>query len=340
MAHNYKDITEEIIKNVGIKQDDVFYYDGTPLEAVFEMYFQFCQENLRIKSSEFDIEPARIFLRNHIGVNAFATKHKDYYVVGINSGTLINLYYFFDNKGDLFDGPDLAFLNSLNKQLTEIDTPISYLMQQFCNQFTYYHELGHLIQKSPDLQNQIEELYFSPGSKCVFTPEKHVYEFDADLYGSEHIAFHILEFWEKQKDEIKTSENLSYLISIGSAAIFSYFLKLMEGYDKMYYSETCHPHPLVRIVYIIDSFIQTIQGNAKAKVDINSNKIVEDTFKILDVLFKADGSKQVEVFMDLFWKEKENINAYIRGNIFSLIAKMPELAYNRVRSQGNISKTS
>jgi hypothetical protein len=298
MVHNYKDIAEEIVKNVGIKPDDVFYYDGIPLEPVFEMYFQFCQENLRIKSNEFGIEPARIFIRNHRGVNAFATKHKDYYIVGVNAGTLINLYYFFDNKDELFDGPDLAFLNNLNKHLKTLDSSIFYLMQQFCNQFTYYHELGHLIQRSPELQNSIEELYFSPGSECVYSPEKHVYEFDADIYGSEHIAFHVLQFWEKQNS-----------------------------------AETCHPHPLVRIVYIIDSFIQTIQGNAKSKVNINSNKIIQDSFKMLDVLFKADGSKQVEVFMELFWKEKENINAYIRGKIFSLVDKMPELAYNRVRQQ-------
>ncbi len=52
------------MKNAGIKQEDIFYYEGIPLEPVFEMYFQFCQENLKINSREFDIEPARIFIRN------------------------------------------------------------------------------------------------------------------------------------------------------------------------------------------------------------------------------------------------------------------------------------
>jgi hypothetical protein len=283
MAHSYHDIA--------------FYYDGIPLEPVFEMYFQFCQENLVRKGNEYKIDPARIFIRNHRGVNAFATTHNGYYIVGVNAGTLINLYYFFDSKDELFDSPSLSFLNNLNTQLKTIDAPIFYLMQQFCNQFTYYHELGHLIQRSPELQMIIEEQYFSPTSKCVFSPERHVYEFDADIHGSEHIAFHVLQFWDKQGPGIRTAENLSHLISIAVAAIFSYFLKLMAGHDKMYYAETCHPHPLVRLAYIIDSFIQTIEGNPKSNVQINSNKIIQESFNILDVMFKADGSNQVEVFV-------------------------------------------
>lgn len=45
----------------------------------------------------------------------------------------------------------------------------------------------------------------------------------------------------------------------------------MEDCDEMHYAETCHPHPLVRIIYIIDGFIQTIEDNAKEKVNINAN---------------------------------------------------------------------
>lgn len=331
MKYNYKQTTDEIVKAAGINPDEVFDYTGVPLEQIFDMFFQFCQENLFIKSKEFGIEPARIFIRNNVGINAFATKSKGYYIVGINSGTIINLYYFFDSKSGLFDASDFAFLNSLNGHLKTIDTPIFYLMQQFCNQFTYYHELGHLIQKSPDLQHQIEESYFSPVNKCVYTPERHVYEFDADIYASEHTAFHILEFWGKQGPEIKTSENLSYLISAGVSAIFSYFLKLMEHYDKMYYAETCHPHPLVRIVYIIDSFIQTVQGNIGANQDVNFKTIIQNAFLISDTMFKAEGSNQVEIFVKLFWDEKQNIEAYIKDSIFNLIGGMPNLAYNRVR---------
>ncbi len=52
-------------------------------------------------------------------------------------------------------------------------------------------------------------------------------------------------------------------------------------------------------------------------------------------MFKAEEKKQVEIFIKMFWQEKDKINAYIRKNIFALVDKIPELVYNRVRKKIN-----
>jgi hypothetical protein len=336
LKHDYYAVAKELMNNVGIPSDEIFYFDGTPLETVFSLYFQFCQENLEIASEHFGIKPAKIFIRNNTSVNAFASHRNNYFIIGVNSGTLVNLYCFFDSKAELFETGSLSFLSPLNAALTEtLDAPIFYLMQQICNQFTYYHELGHLIQRSSLLSSSIEEKYFAASS--TYSQQKHVYELDADLYGAEHIAFHLLEFWKKQSVEQRTGENLSYLISIGAAAIFSYFLKLMEGYSEIYYAEHSHPHPLVRILYVIDCFIQTIEGNLQGQFKINSNQVLQTSFRIMDEMFKADGSNIITQFVQTFWQEKDRIKSFVDNEIIALVPTMPELAYNRVRSNaGNL----
>jgi hypothetical protein len=152
MAPVYKKITKEIIDHAGIDPTDIFYYEGVPLEEIFDRYFTFCQENLDIASDQFNIQPSRIFIRNNVSVNAFAMLKQGYYIIGVNSGTgtIVNLFYFFATKADLFDGERLAVLNLLNKLLKEkCNTPIFHLTQQLCIQFTYYHDCPNITFPGP-----------------------------------------------------------------------------------------------------------------------------------------------------------------------------------------------
>lgn len=329
MVHDYYQVTQEIINNVGIPSNEIFYYDGTPLEPVFSSYFQFCQENLNIAGNKFGIKPAKIFIRNDVSINAFASYRNNYFIIGVNAGILVNLYHFFDSKAELFEGASLLFLNAFNQMLTETkDAPIFYLMQQVCSQFTYYHELAHLIQRSPQLSNSIEEKYFAANSS--YSQQQHVYEFDADVYAAEHIAFHLLEFWKKLSIDIRTADNLSYLIAIGASAIFSYFLKLMEGYKEIYFAEHSHPHPLLRVLYIVDSFIQNVEGNLHERI-INPNRVLQDTFKITNEIFKADGSDIIAHFSKIYMRRWARIKSFVDNDIIAVVPSMPELVYNRVR---------
>lgn len=111
----------------------------------------------------------------------------------------------------------------------------------------------------------------------------------------------------------------------------------MENHSGIYYAEHSHPHPLVRILYVIDCFIQTIEGNLQGQVKINSNQVLHTSFRIMDEIFKADGSSAIAQFIQTFWQEKDRIKSFVDNDIIALVPSMPELAYNRVRSNaGNL----
>lgn len=330
MSYNYRLITDELVSRGGVLRTELFFYDGHVLEDVFNLFLKFCQENLDLKSKEFDITPARIFIKNENSVNAFASNFNKYYVVAINSGTIVNLFAFFNSKAKIFTEKKLFFLNSFNSKLAELcNAPVYYLMQQVCNQFTYYHELAHLIQMSPGKPTIISEAYFTGGGN--FDRNSHIYEFDADIYASENVAFHLIEFWKKSPELIRNSQNLSYLISIGAVSIFSYFMQLMKIAKGIYYAEFSHPHPLIRISYIVDCFIRTIEGNIGTQNGLNSKVILNDAFKILDELFINDPSNIITNFVQMFWTEKNKIKDYVDSEIIHFVEQMPELTYNRIR---------
>lgn len=147
MHYNYLKIIEELREKAKVHSDDIFEYQFSSLSEVFERYFQFCQENLSEESSEYKIQPAKFYYRNQYEVNARAVVQNDYFIIGINMGTIKTLYDIFYEHNDIFDSSDILS-DKYNKLAEQFDVPIGYLMFQSAILFTFYHERAHLIQKS------------------------------------------------------------------------------------------------------------------------------------------------------------------------------------------------
>lgn len=310
--YEYKLITEEIINNAGIPPADVFDYKDSPIQAVFARYFQFCQENLTERNNEFDIQPAKFYFRTQLSVNASAgLTPTNYYIVRVNMGTLVKLYDLFYEKNSIFDeAEELSAYELLNKNL---DAPLGYLMFQLSSLFTYYHELAHLIQKSPTLPLWIDESYILPEGGN-YNADSHVKEFDADLNGAHLICFHLIEYWKKQKPELRTQESFQMLLSIGGASILSYFLLLPNADRDIYYKDFTHPHPFVRIAYIVDCFIKVAEINLpeEMQVNLNATQITSESFKIADNFFKRVlNNDKIQTFGAVFLTESANIKTYV-----------------------------
>lgn len=250
MPYNHKENIEVLRQQEGIS-DALDYTDNDPYEVV-EKYFQFCQQNLSEECGEYDIQPARIYIRDNMKVNGGATRTKTHSIIAVNFGTIVTLFRFFTDNRSIFEKDELAEYKQLDEAFD-----LDYLAFQLTTQFTYYHELAHLIQRSPIDHHWLDELY----AKYIkegdgYSLEKHVYEFDADIFGSGQEALHIIEYWKRLPDELRTSDHLGLLLSVGAGAIFSYFLFLMEHYSNIYYKAGDHPHPIVRISYMVDNFIK------------------------------------------------------------------------------------
>ncbi|MFD2921780.1 hypothetical protein ACFS6H_18820 [Terrimonas rubra] len=327
MKHSHKSNIDELVALGIIDEHDTYDYTNNDPYEVVDNYFQFCQTNLNDAGNEYGILPARIYIRRRMDVNAAATKSKEYYVMRVNFGTILTMFRLYTDHHEIFKKKDLSDFNKLNTQLNDT---IDYLLFQISTQFTFYHEKAHLIQLSPVRDTWLEEIYENDNPEDEpFSLKRHIYEFDADLHASTFIAFHLLEYWKKQDEKLRDEETLSLIASIGLASVISYFIFLMKDYKKIYYKASTHPHPIIRISYIVDCLVKTLEGNIKQKITIDSKKIVKDAFRLTDILFSFIGKKWVMDFSKLFFEESKNIEDYVNSVLIEGSKSLPELTINR-----------
>lgn len=313
------------------------YTENDPY-GLAEQYFQFCQQNLT-EERDYQIQPARFLMINKASVNAWATRRYDFYVVGIHMGTLTNLHMFFTKRKALFD--ELFFVEF--SQLRDIlDVEIDILLFQAATQFTFYHEKAHLIQYSSvdsvTLSNDIvetDEVYaINSGKDAPYNQVKHIKEYDADLYGAYYICLHLLEYWKNFDTINRTQANLELLLTIGTGAVFTYFIFLLRKHPEIYYDASDHPHPLIRILYIINMFLQTAEKNMLNGFDVKPESILNRTFRLTQALFTFGGGEDiVKLFSDVFLKEKEKIEAYINEVLIAECHKYPYLVIERMATK-------
>lgn len=307
--YSYKDISNELITNAKIAKEDIFEYDYSPLKEIFERYFQFCQTNLSEYSNEHNIQPAKFYYVERNGVNAIAGVKNSYYIIGVYKATITSLYDLFYERNNIFDDDaELKHYSNLNSTL---NVPLGFLMFQTASLFTYYHEQGHLIQKSDYLASWLNEQYIDSDERPYFQ-EKHVLEFDADLNGAHLICYHLIDYWKKQEQVFQTQENFQKMLSIGAASVFSYFMLLQTNRQDIYYKKYWHPHPVVRISYIIDCFIKVAQINLPDSISLDANQTLTEAFKISDKFFTTVlKNDMVEKFISVYSAETENIKTYV-----------------------------
>jgi hypothetical protein len=314
--------------------------------VLIEKYFQFCQTNLSEVNKEYLIQPARFYIKNEPSVNAIATLRNDYYVIGVNIGTLITMRVFFAQSRFIFENSAVSDFKAIDGKL---DTPLELLMYQVCTQFTYYHELAHLIQYSPlnkNSQSNKEKLHtgheittdeayaMDAGTDDPYDLVKHTKEFDADLHGGYFICLHMIDYWKRLDISYQTPKNLELLLSLGIAAVFSYFIFLLRGYPNIYYEASDHPHPLIRILYIIDQFIKTSEKNLPVGIIVDPADILQHVFSITQAAFTIDGGEdRVRVFADIYNAESAKIVDYVNKVLMPQSRLMPELVLSRMSAK-------
>lgn len=242
--------TKELINNTDIQEADVFDYELSPYRGEFDDMFSFYQNTLD-RDSKYGITPGIFFFNNNLDVNAYAKKTlSKYYVISINKGTIGTLINMFMERSDsLSTVLDEDFLNF--EQL--LDTSIGMLMYQNAVHFTFYHEEAHLIQKSKLLENTIYEDTQANGNYSI---EKHILEIDADEFSSLSIGAHIFQYAETTFGEKITVNQWEKLIIIACSSAFLYILSLNSNKDQnIYYHEKSHPHPVIRITWIVHTIV-------------------------------------------------------------------------------------
>src|ERR1035437_8201724 len=281
----YQDIKNELVNKVGIQANDIFDYQDAALKDVFEDYFNFCQENLSERCPCYSIQPAKFYFINNTTVNACASHPNEYYIIGVNSGTMVSLNGLFKSH---------------------------FLMLQGIMLFIFYHELAHLIQKSPTLVLGLSEKH-NITDKSIYSIQRHVLEYDADLNGANKLCHHLIDYWKSLENGLKTQARFQELISHGVASVFIYFM-FLNGDKDIYIKESCHPHNLVRILYIIDCFLHVVndEANLPNGIKIDKQLTIRETFEISDKLFKASSNdNHIKNLTQVLDKNGDSIENYI-----------------------------
>lgn len=308
---SYKIEIQSSIENGIFSTDEIYSFSETPYEQQFESYYDFCRSNLNIVSEKYSIQPNIFVYYNSFSVNAKAGVKNDHFVIAVNSGLIVwSIQNFLMNENY-----DQYIKESFPYLLEFYDNTLDVLSFQLSTQFTYYHELGHLIQFSKVDNNELllnERIDF----EGEFNLTSHWLEINADTFASISLASHIQQYLFKQiGDELNIHNATNSLIIFGTS-LLGYIMSFSTTTEKIYFFERSHPHPIIRLINILMTVIHYLNQSPKfAKIDITFN------FKhIFDSVFKL-------------YSELENqqiVNTKISENLSQALVQIPEIiAYNK-----------
>jgi len=224
----------------------VFDYRGTPMEETFHNYYLFCRENLNIHSARENIKPNVFAFTSGLSSNAAAVRTADNkFGIFVNTGLIKYCLDNFSNNPDLDDYLFERFPDTVDF----FDISVSSLAFQIATQFTYYHELAHLVQYS----KKAEKLTLQERNEnCdTYNELKHILEINADTFASIAITSHIQQYIANSFKENLTQEHVEITIIIMCSCLLNYITSFYHDLVKVYFKEYCHPHPVIRLFNVV-----------------------------------------------------------------------------------------
>ncbi len=301
MKYNYLEQCQQIIENNILSKEEIFDYSDSPFALLYENFFQFCQVNLSEEQQEYQLKNQFFIYYNHPTFNAFALKKNSFNVVAMNYTFPYHLYTDFNDFNVKID----EFVpQNLKKIFAAENLKPDYFITQFTLLFIYYHELGHILQKD-GIVEITNELY-EPVTE--FNPINHLKEFDADLFAAQKVAIHVVEYWKHNVKDFNDYESLQLLLSIAVSGLINFIVHTFNLSTDFYLQENKHPHPIIRISYIIEFIAVVVQQLDPAIIKVDMQKIVNDAFAF--ILFQVSEREKINIFVEMFKKENDRIKEY------------------------------
>ena len=323
---NYDIYINNLVAETPLRKIDIYdYKEEEPdldLSKEYQILFNFYQGWIE-QQQKFGIFKSNIFFNPFINVNAKATKHNDHFIISINRGVIYTLWNKFQTNHKLFEASGLHEFNTIQQKS---DWPFNKLMFQLCCHFTFYHELGHLIQDSELLKSGLSE---DISSDKKFSQYRHIMEYDADAYSGICLSTHIYKYLEYC--HIIDNKEAELIISAIGSSIFTYLLMFESTKLPFYTKEYSHPHPFVRLFSVLDYMVGYIEHLDKEKDIYKLNtktilkKLIQCSKVIINMLMDEDSRKRIDKLMD------NNINEAIKYSkeLKELNVNNQESAFNK-----------
>lgn len=234
--------------------------------AFFDRTFQALYNR---KAEQYKLKDCHFYLKNDRSYNAFASCKKGYNLIGITNG-YVQIQDIFDVKKT----SDFLFI-ALKNEMDISEAYANLWMEDLFNvhtfmvdcsiQFTFGHEFQHILQfnssKIKKEQSCHENLVLSK-----FDILHHVREYDADRFASFEVLKYVFQFKNTLRNKSGNVYKCLLFLGLGSLFItkllfyfgitnFNQTIRKQAFYTKAY----SHPHPFVRIINIIDYYLEQIE---------------------------------------------------------------------------------
>ena len=94
--------------------------------------------------------------------------------------------------------------------------------------------------------------------------------------------------------------------------MYMYFINRTDKNPVIYYQEKCHPHPSVRLSYMLVFVLDNLQANVP--YPINKNEILKNAIQISEILMKDGEDNIIEEYSKALLKEIKKVEDYIKGS--------------------------
>ncbi|WP_353779985.1 hypothetical protein [Winogradskyella sp. 3972H.M.0a.05] len=304
----YNAIQATTIADLPFKEADIFNPEGSPMLEEILKSFDFYHKTLINECGHYGIAQHYILFSSGTTKNAAAGTIDGKYVILLNIGLINWLISNFQLGHNINVNSDLEALNKLQNKL---DISINEFYYQLASHFTFYHELGHLIQKSDFLNDRIQES--SLNNHGGFNFEKHILEFDADCYSSLCLANHVVDYYERLFVDDFDKEVIEALTILSGTAICQYILTFVNDIEDLYFKDRSHPHPAIRLLYSLMTFCTYLKDTWSNKgVNIHFETVFMNIFyESINLEKDFLGSDNTAKLLEIIKKERPSLLRYI-----------------------------
>lgn len=236
--------------------------------------------------------------------NARATVRKKHSIITFNIGLIEKLEHIINDSIELFLHENIASLTIQENEKLRLKG----ISNTCCIYYLFYHELAHVLQLFEANESSIFDLQEQYSNEKPFEIQKHIYEFDADLFGSLMSTFKLIEKLkniDNQFDIFPLFNSLTALLFTTGNIIIIFSRNLFE---EIYYKANSHPHPLIRIIKCNEQILSFASKNLAIQ-----NEFFEVTLqRNANMISQLEYSAKFRVnYTELYKNNEEKIDDYI-----------------------------
>ncbi len=301
---NEKLLAKQVLRD---KLNDTLEIEFSPYSEELLQMFNFFKDEFE-RASKYDVQNGILIFNTLFGVNARAAIIDGHSIIEFNGGLLIqSINRFFKNtKIDDFLKDRFILIYPY------FDNKINVLLHQIIVNFTFYHELAHIIQKTLTLNQYLNEQDNDEGE---FNMLNHKLEMDADEFSALYLGSQIHQYAFKIfKQEIDT-DKVENLLELFCTGVMLNFLLFKSVEEEIYFEKSTHPHAVIRILNVLIVIIDYLGSSPrmiKKNIKIQRMSIIDKiVFNVYDIEFNLFEEKNAVKFRESL-KHKEDIINYIK----------------------------